>query len=278
MSDVRVIVPPLKLQGIKTKLVPHIKKKACLKEGGVWIEPFCGSGVVALNIKPTRALLADTNIHIIRFYQSIQSGAITHKIVRHYLEHEGGILSRKKEQHYYDIRDRFNKNGEPLDFLFLNRSCFNGMMRFNSKGGFNTPFCKKINRFSRSYITKIVNQIFAVEMILQNCDWEFRCMSWETTLNFVSENDFVYLDPPYIGRHVDYFNSWTREDAIDLERSIKQLPCEFIYSMWAENKYRKNEETLSSFSKYNISYVDHFYHLGATESLRNKMTEALIMK
>jgi len=88
----------------------------------------------------------------------------------------------------------------------------------------------------------------------------------------------VYLDPPYIGRHVDYFNNWTQEDAINLENAIKNLPCKFAYSMWAENKYRRNDQTLSSFSKYTISYIDHFYHLGATESLRNKMVEALITK
>ena len=276
--DNKVIVPPLKLQGIKTKLIPYIHEKVTWDENGKWIEPFLGSGVVALNINPRRALLSDTNIHIIQFYQSIQAQKTTGKIVREYLEHEGDNLFRKGEIHYYDIRERFNKNHHPLDFLFINRACFNGMMRFNRSGHFNTPFCRKIKRFSKSYITKIVNQVVKVETIVSNNDWNFVCKDWKDILPGASSCDFVYIDPPYIGRHVDYFNSWTLEDATHLENTIKTLPCQFIYSMWAENKYRKNNSTLSSFSQYNISFIDHYYHLGATENLRNKMTEALITR
>jgi DNA adenine methylase len=75
--------PPIKCQGIKTKLVPFIL--ASLRwngEGGRWIEPFIGSGIVALNLVPQRALLADTNKHIIGFYQAIQRGEMSRESAR----------------------------------------------------------------------------------------------------------------------------------------------------------------------------------------------------
>ena len=66
----RVQVPPIKCQGIKTKLVPMILRRIDRDPEGVWVEPFLGSGVVALNVAPKRALLADTNPHLIRFLSS----------------------------------------------------------------------------------------------------------------------------------------------------------------------------------------------------------------
>ena len=92
-----------------------------------------GTGVVAFNLASKRALLCDTNPHLIAFYQGVSAGEITPEIVRNYLEIEGARLSAKGESHYYAIRDRFNEQHQPLDFLFLSRAGFNGMIRFNRK-------------------------------------------------------------------------------------------------------------------------------------------------
>ena len=76
------LVPPLKCQGIKTKLVGEIRKLAQAQEFDRWVEPFCGSCVVALNVQPKRALMTDTNLHIIRLYQEIQDGRLTPAIAK----------------------------------------------------------------------------------------------------------------------------------------------------------------------------------------------------
>ena len=131
-QKVRITVPPIKSQGIKTRLVPWISS-ILPNDIGRWIEPFMGTGVVAFNLAPKRALLCDTNPHLIAFYQGVSAGEITPEIVRNYLEIEGAHLSEKGESHYYAIRDRFNEQHQPLDFLFLNRAGFNGMIRFNRK-------------------------------------------------------------------------------------------------------------------------------------------------
>lgn len=127
----KVYVPPIKIQGIKTKLVPLIKKSVVMQPNSVWIEPFMGSGVVGFNIEPHQAIFADTNPYIIEFYKQIKSGAINPYVVREFLEHEGKLLEQGDDEYYYTVRTRFNTEHNPLDFLFLNRACFNGMIRFN---------------------------------------------------------------------------------------------------------------------------------------------------
>ncbi len=151
--------PPLKIQGIKTRIVPLIAQSIRWEDKGRSIEPFLGSGAVALNIAPSDAILADTNKHVINLYRGIRDGEIDGRKVRMHLEREGKLLTEKGELSYYAVRDRFNETGGPLDFLFLNRSCFNGMMRFNLQGNFNVPFCRKPKRFRPALVTKIVNQV-----------------------------------------------------------------------------------------------------------------------
>lgn len=273
------IVPPIKCQGIKTKLIPAIRALVSENNAGRWIEPFCGSGVVAFNLRPPCALLTDTNRHIIGFYQAIQTGDITPGSVARYLESEGDELRKQGESHYYAVRERFNETGSLLDFLFLNRACFNGVLRFNRKGGFNTPFCRKPERFSPAYITKIVNQVRAVQQIIARSDWTFAVADFQATLAQASAGDIVYADPPYLGRHADYFNTWTEENEQTLIRLLKSLPCTFVLSTWQENEFRRNPAMDTHWNAaeglHRVS-IEHYYHVGSREGLRHGMTEALI--
>jgi len=273
-------VPPIKCQGIKTKLVPFILSQIVWQEtsDATWIEPFLGSGVVAFNRLPHRAVLADSNPHIIGFYQAIQQGTINRALVQNFLTEEGKILQQQGAEYYYTVRDRFNQTSSPLDFLFLNRACFNGLMRFNSKGKFNVPFCHKPQRFSQSYITKISNQVSWVAQGMADKDWKFCVADWQETLQNAKPNDYVYLDPPYIGRHADYHNRWNLEDAEKLAAIAQQLPCGFAVSMWLENRYRQNDHIQQSWSNLDTRTQQHFYHVGSHEKLRSAMTEALIVK
>ena len=269
--------PPIKIQGIKTKLVPFIA--GCVKWDGAgrWIEPFMGSGAVALNVAPQRALLADTNEHVVRFYQQVQSGHIDAEVLQDFLEREGELLLNRGEEHYYEVRARFNAEKDPLDLVFLNRACFNGIMRFNKKGGFNVPFCRKPERYRQALITKICNQVSWAARVMKGKDWEFKCQPWQETLASANAGDFIYLDPPYVGRHTDYYNQWSDEEADALVAGIKALPCGFGYSMWKENKYRKNSHLVEHFNEYPMETYSHFYHVGASEELRNEMEEALVL-
>lgn len=272
-----VNVPPLKCQGIKTKLVEWIKDHAILEKEGAWIEPFMGSGAVGFNIRPNRAVFADVNPHIINFYNAVKQGRITAGIAKEFLEKEGALLRSKGEDHYYEVRARFNKDGDPLDLLFLNRACFNGVMRFNKKSEYNVPFGHKPERFAKAYITKIANQIKYVTQALSQYDWQFVCADFRKTISSAAKDDFIYCDPPYAGRHVDYYNSWADKEEQELYDLLATTPAKFILSTWHSNRYRANPAIERYAYRFTILTREHFYHVGALEKNRNPMLEAIVL-
>ena len=276
MSAYATIVPPIQCQGIKTKLVPWIKAVIPLDFGGCWIEPFMGSGVVAFNIRPRRAILADSNPHLIDFYRAIADKTITATAARRFLEQEGSRLLDSGGDHYYAVRERFNRHRDPMDFLFLNRACFNGLMRFNRAGKFNVPFCRKPNRFSKAYIARIANQVQTAANVLTLGDYEFICQDFSTTIGIAEHDDLIYCDPPYIARHADYYSGWSEQRERSMARLLSAAPCRFIMSTWHGNRFRKNQYLDMLWSDFHLLKREHFYHVGAKESNRNPMTEALL--
>lgn len=272
----KVFVPPIKCQGIKTKLVPWIQELVSLTNTTHWIEPFMGSGVVGFNMRPKRATFCDSNPHIIAFYNAIKEHVITPSEARAFLEHEGALLSIRKEEHYYAIRERFNTSADPFDFLFLSRACFNGVMRFNRKGAYNVPFGHKPERFAKAYVTKIVNQIDYVAKACEHYDWSFVCSDFRSMLADSNANDFIYSDPPYIGRHVDYFDSWSEQDETDLFDILCSTSASFLLSTWQSTAWRTNTALQKYTERFSILTREHFYHVGASEDNRNAVVEALV--
>ena len=274
----KVTIPPIKIQGIKTKLIPFISEHISLQPNTVWYEPFMGSGVVGFNLAPKDAIFSDNNPYIIDFYRQLQNKTITPAIVRQFLTTEGSKLAQtpaNQDSYYYVVRKRFNQYHNPLDFLFLQRSNFNGMIR-SGKNGYNVPFGRKPNRFAPALITKIVNQVRNTQdKILQN-NWQFKCLSWQQALTNLPTNSFIYLDPPYIGRTTDYFQHWTEQDTNELSDYFKNKPeLHYALSMWQKNKYRENPY-LKEWTG-NLYTTEHFYYLGGKEQNRNQIIEALII-
>jgi DNA adenine methylase len=236
-----------------------------------------GSGVVGLNSRRPVAMFADLNPHLINFYSAIKAGTITPEIAKTFLENEGNKLAAIGEKHYYDVRERFNNYGVPLDFLFLSRACFNGMIRFNSKGKFNVPFCRKPERFARAYITKIVNQMTQFQEAIRHYQWNFVCQEFVKTISQATADDLIYCDPPYLGRHVDYYDSWMENDEQKLFDALSTTKAKFILSTWHSNQYRENKTLGTLWKRFHFITQEHFYHVGAKESNRGAMLEALVM-
>jgi DNA adenine methylase len=177
------IKPPLKWAGGKRWLVSDLTR---LWEGHAerrYVEPFCGGLAVALGLQPQRALLNDVNPHLINFYRHLQAGLTLQ------------IRMRNDEQLFYRHRDRFNKliqNGGAVSaeaaqlFYYLNRTCFNGLCRFNKSGEFNVPF--------GTYTTINYEADFSGYPALLK-EWTFTNVDVEKVA--LEKGDFVYADPPY---------------------------------------------------------------------------------
>ena len=278
-----VIVPPIKSQGIKTKLVPWINDlilTSGVSLNGRWIEPFFGTGVVGFN-SPMRGthIVGDTNPHIINFYRAVQSDEITQYTMRAYLERESHLLAHADDNgyaHFRFVRDRFNCEHSPYDFIFLSRAGFNGMMRFNRHGDWNIPFCKKPDRFAPAYITKICNQIEHVARVIKKKQWEFNNVSFAETIERAEPDDIIYCDPPYYGRYVDYYNGWTEQDEHDLFEALSRTRAKFILSTWHHNEFRPNEMVEQYWNHFNVTTREHFYHGGGHIENRHAVVEALV--
>ena len=186
--------PPLKWAGGKRWLVPHLRPLWEPFRDRRLVEPLCGGLAVTLGLMPDRALLNDINPHLINFYRWLKDGLVT------------SIEMRNDEALFYAHRTRFNQiicAGEERSreaaelFYYLNRTCFNGLCRFNSKGEYNVPFgrYKQIN-----YTTDFMPyaEVFA--------GWNFTCGSFDQVP--LTEGDFVYADPPY---DVE-FTKYSKED------------------------------------------------------------------
>lgn len=278
----KIIHPPIKCQGRKSSLILKIKDLVDTFKFERLVEPFCGSCAVTFNLRPPRALLCDVNTHIIEFYKHLQDGNINAETVAEYLWLEGENLKNKTD-YYYLIRDRFNsaKPGidKSLDFLFLTRSSFNGLMRFNKSGLFNSPFCKITNRFNINMIHKICNEIENTNKLFLMSDIEFKVADFRSTLDETISTDLIYADPPYLGRNITYFEGWNNKDEGDLANILYDRELQFVLSTWLEDPRKENENiakywTRSEFQQ--IIAVDHYYKIGPKISNRFKITEGLI--
>ena len=150
------------------------------------------------------------------------------------------------------------------------------MMRFNRKGEWNIPFCKKPCRFAPAYITKICNQIGAAQQIIHNGQWEFHNQGFIETIAQAQAGDLIYCDPPYFGRYVDYYNGWTENDEEALFHALQNTPAHFILSTWHHNEFRANDMIERYWSHFNVETQEHFYQAGGHLENRHAMVEALV--
>jgi len=175
--------PPLKWAGGKRWLVSHLKTIWDANAERRYVEPFCGGLAVALGLQPKHALLNDINSHLINFYRHVQNGLRIR------------VQMKNDEALYYRHRERFNRlirNGKAQTaeaaqlFYYLNRTCFNGLCRFNKSGDFNVPFgtYEAIN-YTEDFSSYV--SVFS--------QWEFGNNDIEALE--LQDDDFVYADPPY---------------------------------------------------------------------------------
>lgn len=206
--------PFLKWAGGKGQLLEQFSElyPARLKEGKIktYIEPFVGGGAVFFELNSIynfeRVVLNDINSEIILTYKVIKEKV--NDIIEYLSEIRSAFASiedmEKKSEFYYKIRDEFNQEKNEIDYanpssewirhvgkmIFLNKTCFNGLYRLNRKGGFNVPFNK-----SKAPSIFDKDNLIEVSKALQNAILLHG--DFEKTIEYVDENAFIYIDPPY---------------------------------------------------------------------------------
>lgn len=220
--------PFLKWAGGKTQLINDFEKslpKEIKKEKFTYIEPFVGSGAIlfwVLNNYPNlkKAVINDINEDLINTYKIIASQpkeliSLLQILQNEFHGFEG--IDEKKKEYYYEKRELYNlrnteKSMQAALFIFLNRTCFNGLYRVNSKNLFNVP----MGSYKKPTICDDAN-ILAVSEALQKV--EMLSGDFEQTIEYANKNSIFYFDPPYKPlNETSSFNSYAKDNFNDLEQ------------------------------------------------------------
>lgn len=154
-----------------------------------YVEPFLGSGAVFFRLAPKSCILADTNEELIHAYRWIKRDWLTLDAILQEFH------ARHSEKFYYEMRDSEPTEGlaRAARFIYLNRTCFNGMYRVNRSGRFNVPIGTKVSvAFPSGYLGEISKRLRAAKL---------RVLDFEKTLDLAEEGDFAFVDPPYTVMH-----------------------------------------------------------------------------
>jgi len=196
----------------------------------IYHEPFLGAGSLFFALSHPNARLSDLNKHLVECYTAIRDhpDAISKALRRHARE--------DSEDHYYAVRELYNRSPAGLAraarFLYLNRTCFNGVFRVNREGEFNVPYGHKESpRFPSSM------DLHHVSKTLKTAHLEVQ--DYQTALQQADTGDFVYLDPPYPPLNgTSYFTHYTADrfslaDQAQVAHSVQDLHsrgCLFMLS------------------------------------------------
>lgn len=222
----KTVKPFVKWAGGKNSLIPQITKYYPyeLKNGTIerYIEPFVGGGAVLIDIlqkyEVKEAYAFDINIDLINCYNVIKNNV--EELISKLDKKEKEFLTLNDEErqgYFYDIRAEYNsyKLKDELDvkraseFIFLNRTCFNGLYRVNKDGKFNVP-CGK---YKNPTICDSIN-LRSLSKLIKNVIFEYG--DYKKSEQYVNDNTFVYFDPPYRPLSVTSgFTSYTKEDFND---------------------------------------------------------------
>lgn len=197
--------PPLKWAGGKFRLLDRILP--ALPSGSRLVEPFVGSGAVFLNADFPAYLLCDLNEDLIFFFRTLTEEGDA------FIREARGLFTpaTNTAEAYYAFRNRFNSlapgKERALLFLYLNRHGFNGLVRYNRKGDFNTPF----GRYAAPYFPG--DELTAVARKARDADVEFIVADFRASFAALREGDVVYCDPPYAPLSATAnFTSYTASD------------------------------------------------------------------
>lgn len=294
MSD-KAMKPFVKWAGGKGQLVSEIRKKYPAELGKSikkYAEPFVGGGAILFDVLNNYELdevyISDTNAELINVYRILRDDLDSLlAFLREYQEEYLPLTMDNRKDYYYGKRDRFNelKRAKVLNvemaalFIFLNRTCFNGLYRVNSKGDYNVPagYYKKPRICDEDNLRKVSTALSKVLI---------RCGDYRESEVFMDENTFVYFDPPYRPLTVtSSFTAYTENEFGDKEQEelasyIQHLSSIGVHVV-ASNSDPKNIDPQDNFfdelySKMNVARIFAARMINSNGNARGRISELLI--
>lgn len=287
--------PFLKWAGGKTQLIDQIKEQlptAIEEQSFTFIEPFVGSGAILFwmlaefpNLESV--VINDINTDLTNCYLTIQNdvekliGILSKWEVEYYNLIEN---QQEKKEYYYVKRAEFNQRHSEQTtqsalFIFLNRTCFNGLYRVNRKNEFNVPIGSyKKPQICNSENLRLVSKAVQNVTILNG--------DFSETIDYANENTFFYFDPPYKPlSETSSFNSYAQDEFNDAEQIRLKEFCDTLNEQnhhWIlSNSDVKGKDPNNNFfdelyANFNIHRVNARRSINANPSKRGKLTELLI--
>ncbi len=229
--DSTEIKPFLRWAGGKTKLISQIEEfiPIDISKRKYW-EPFLGAGSLFFKLAPKKGVISDLNNNLINCYIKIKEkpDAVHDALIK--------LVKKNSEKFYYETREIFNRKensfAQAARFIYLNKTCYNGLYRVNLKGEFNVPYGK-----IEYPATPNFNELLSVSSLLQTV--EIKEGSYESIVKNCKKGNFIYLDPPYPPLNTtSFFNNYTKNvfgvkqqiELSDYARELDKKGCLLLIS------------------------------------------------
>ncbi|MCI1273977.1 MAG: DNA adenine methylase [Clostridiaceae bacterium] len=263
--------PIVKWVGGKRQLMFELLKNMP-KSYNRYFEPFIGGGALFFELQPDNAYISDVNEELINLYSVVKNDVedLIDDLSRHEVSKDYFLKLRNADrtsdyENWSDIQ-------KASRFIYLNRTCFNGLYRVNSQGQFNVPF------------GNYKNPRICDEQNLRNCsellqNTEIKCADFTAILDKVQKGDFVYFDPPYVPlNETSSFTSYTKEGFdIDMQFKLRDL-CDELDSRGVMFMLSNSDTKIVNelYENYNIRKVFASRAINANGNGRGKVTEVIV--
>lgn len=263
--------PIVKWVGGKRQLMFELIKNMP-KSYNRYFEPFIGGGALFFELQPEQAYISDMNEELINLYSVVRDNV--YELIKDLSKHE------VSKEYFLEIRniDRTEQYTELSDverasrFIYLNRTCFNGMYRVNSQGQFNVPF----GHYKNPRIIDENNLLNCSELLKKT---EIKCADFSEILTKVKKGDLVYFDPPYVPLNdTSSFTSYTK-DGFDINMQFKLRDvCDKLDNKGVKFMLSNSDTKLVNelYVNYEIKKVFASRQINANADGRGKITEVLV--
>ncbi len=263
--------PIVKWVGGKRQLMFELLKNMP-KSYNRYFEPFIGGGALFFELQPENAYISDMNEELVNLYSVVRDNV--YELIRDLRKHE------VSKEYFLEIRniDRTSeyKNLSNIHrasrFIYLNRTCFNGLYRVNSQGQFNVPF----GNYKNPRIVDENNLLNCSELLEKT---EIKCADFSDILTKVKKGDFVYFDPPYVPlNETSSFTSYTKDGFdMDMQSKLREV-CDELDSMGVMFMLSNSDTKFVNelYSNYEIKKVFASRVVNANAEGRGKITEVLV--